>query len=165
MRRCRAVVAPRADHHVDPLGDERVDERRRVGRVVAAGRVGEHVDVGVDVGEHAPHDVALALARLAVDASRLRASPRARCRRSSCCRRRRCAPPGAPRRSRARPLRSWRPDCGRAEERRPSGRPRSQMRAHERASGEIAAEALTRDRLTAGKISRRSRNLPFIFRG
>ena len=58
-------AAPGADHHVGALGQQRVDQLRRILRRIGAVAIGHQIDVGIDVGEHAPHDVALALARLA----------------------------------------------------------------------------------------------------
>jgi hypothetical protein len=60
-------VAAGSDDHVATLGDQRVDELRRIFRRVGAVAVGHQVDVRVDVGEHAPDDVALALPRLPDD--------------------------------------------------------------------------------------------------
>ena len=54
------------DRHVGALGQERVDELWRVVGIVGAVAVGHDVEIGVEVGEHAPDDVALALTRLAV---------------------------------------------------------------------------------------------------
>ena len=51
----------RADDHVELLVEQQVDHRRRRGGIVGQVAVGHDVDVGVDVGEHAPDDVALAL--------------------------------------------------------------------------------------------------------
>ena len=53
--------------HVEPVVDQLVDHRRRARRVVGGVAVDQHVDVGLDVGEHAPHHVALALVGLAAD--------------------------------------------------------------------------------------------------
>ena len=55
------LVAPGADHHVELVCEQQVDHRRRRLRVVGQVAVGHDVDVGIDVGEHAPDDVALAL--------------------------------------------------------------------------------------------------------
>jgi len=51
--------------HVHPLGLEQLDHPRRGRRVVGVVAVGQHVHVGLDVGEHPANDVALALQRLA----------------------------------------------------------------------------------------------------
>ena len=58
-----------ADHHVELLRSEALDQHRRRRRVVGHVAVGEYVDVGVNVGEHAPDHVALALVGLAADDS------------------------------------------------------------------------------------------------
>ena len=47
--------------------EQAVDHLRRGGGVVGAVAVDQHIDVGLDVGEHAAHDIALALQRLAAD--------------------------------------------------------------------------------------------------
>ena len=87
---------------------------RRARRVVGGVAVDQHVDVGLDVGEHAPHHVALALVRLAPHhGAGAGARPR-RCGRSNCCRRRRCRRRAARRGNRPRPCR-WRPPrCSKA---------------------------------------------------
>jgi hypothetical protein len=54
---------PRADHHVEPVRDERLHEHRRRGRVVGTVAVDHHVHVGLDVREHPPDHVALAPVR------------------------------------------------------------------------------------------------------
>ena len=56
-----------ADHHVEPVGEQPLDHGRRARRVVGGVAIDQHVDVGFDVGEHAPHHVALALALFLVD--------------------------------------------------------------------------------------------------
>ncbi|CDX37602.1 hypothetical protein MPLDJ20_200121 [Mesorhizobium plurifarium] len=60
-------AAPGAHHHVGAFGLQDVDQLRRILRRVGAVAVGHHIDVGIDVGEHAPHHIALALTRLAHD--------------------------------------------------------------------------------------------------
>ena len=55
------LVPASADDHVELLGEQHVDHRRRRLGIVGQVAVGHDIDVGVDVGEHAPHDVALAL--------------------------------------------------------------------------------------------------------
>jgi hypothetical protein len=50
------------------LGHERVDERGRVRRVVAAVGVSHDINVSLDIGEHAPHDIGLAAPFFAQDA-------------------------------------------------------------------------------------------------
>ena len=57
------------------LGQQRVDQLRRILRRIGAVAVGHQIDVGLDVGEHAPHDIALALARLADDDGAGRRAP------------------------------------------------------------------------------------------
>ena len=54
----------RAGDHVVLAVEHPLHQPRRRGGVVGAVAVHQHVDVGLDVGEHAPHHVALALARL-----------------------------------------------------------------------------------------------------
>ena len=61
------LVAAGADDHVELLGEQHVDHRRRGRGVVGQVAVGHHVNVGVDVGEHAPDDIALALLPLGAD--------------------------------------------------------------------------------------------------
>ena len=50
-----------ADDHVELLGEQHVDHRRRGLGIVGQIAVGHDVDVGVDVGEHPADDMALAL--------------------------------------------------------------------------------------------------------
>ena len=45
--------------------DQRVDHARRARRIIGRVAIDQHVDVGIDIGEHAPHHMALALAALA----------------------------------------------------------------------------------------------------
>ena len=54
--------------------DQRIDHARGARRVIGRIAVDQHIDVGIDVGEHAPHHMALALAALAahLGASRAR---------------------------------------------------------------------------------------------
>jgi hypothetical protein len=54
-----------ADDHVQVFLDELGDQRRGARGVVGDVAVAHQVDVGIDVGEHAAHDVALALQGLA----------------------------------------------------------------------------------------------------
>ena len=51
---------PHADHHVEMLGAELLDQAGCRRRFIRAVSVGENVNVGFDVGEHPPDDVALA---------------------------------------------------------------------------------------------------------
>ena len=64
--RLLAIDPDRADH-VEPLGHELLDHPPRARRIVGGVAIDQHVDVGLDVGEHAPHHAALALALLAPD--------------------------------------------------------------------------------------------------
>jgi len=52
---------PSADDHIELLVEQFADELGRGGGVVGRVAIGHQVDVGLDVGEHAPHDMALAL--------------------------------------------------------------------------------------------------------
>ena len=79
--RLLAIDPDRADH-VEPLGHELADHRARARRVVGGVAVDQHVDVGLDIGEHAPHHAALALVLLAADDG---AGLRARLRRCGRC--------------------------------------------------------------------------------
>ena len=54
-------------HHVEPVADQFCDHRRRARRVIGGVAVDQHVDVGLDVVEHPPHHMALALMGLAAD--------------------------------------------------------------------------------------------------
>ena len=58
------LVDARRHHHVEPLLDQPRDHGARARGIVGRVAVDQHVDVGVDVGEHAPHHVALALVGL-----------------------------------------------------------------------------------------------------
>src|SRR5262249_24705731 len=55
----------RPDHHVETLFGETRDHGARARRVVGGVTIDQNVDVRVDVGEHSPHHVALALMPLA----------------------------------------------------------------------------------------------------
>ena len=55
---------PRAVDEIEVVVDELADEPRRRGSVVGVVAVDEDVDVGIDVGEHSPDDIALALPAL-----------------------------------------------------------------------------------------------------
>ena len=59
------LVDAGGDHHVEPLVDQLRDHAARARRVVGGVAIDQHVDVGLDVGEHAPDHVAFALVRLA----------------------------------------------------------------------------------------------------
>ena len=58
------VGDPRADHHIQAVFPHPPHHFGRRGGVVGIVAVHQHVDVSFDVGEHAAHDVALALQRL-----------------------------------------------------------------------------------------------------
>ena len=47
------------DDHIEIVADQSIDEPARMARIVGPVAVGHDVDVGVDIGEHPPHDVAL----------------------------------------------------------------------------------------------------------
>ena len=49
-----------ADDHVETFGEQPVDHGAGRGGIVGAVAVGHQIDVGLDVGEHAPDDIALA---------------------------------------------------------------------------------------------------------
>jgi hypothetical protein len=55
------------DHHVQTLVDELGHHAGRTRRVVGRIAIDQHVDVRLDVAEHPPHHVALALIRLAAN--------------------------------------------------------------------------------------------------
>src|SRR6185312_10251403 len=59
------LLDARAHDHVAAVPDQAGDQARRARRVVGGVAVDQDVDVGLDVGEHAAHDKALALPRLA----------------------------------------------------------------------------------------------------
>jgi hypothetical protein len=61
------LMSPASDHHVELVGDQQVDHRLRASRIVGEIAVRHQIDVGVDVGEHASDDVALALLPLRAD--------------------------------------------------------------------------------------------------
>ena len=58
---------PRAVDHVEPVVDQPPDHGRGRGGVVGGVAVHQQVDLGLDVGEHATHDVALALQYFGAD--------------------------------------------------------------------------------------------------
>ena len=47
------------------IRDQRIDHARRAGGVIGRIAIDQHVDIGIDVGEHAPDHMALALAAFA----------------------------------------------------------------------------------------------------
>ena len=111
-------LAADTDDVVEVLVDQLLDHRGRGGGVVGVVAVDQQVDVGVDVGEGASYDVALALERLGADdgAGAQRALDRSgRC---CSCRRRRPSCPGRRRAGRRRPWRPRPPRCGTARSRR-----------------------------------------------
>ena len=61
------LMDARRHHHVQPVLQQPGDHRRRAGRIIGRVAVHQHVDVGIDVGKHPPHHVALALMRLPPD--------------------------------------------------------------------------------------------------
>ena len=61
------LMAPGPDDHVELLGQEHVDHLRCCRRVVGKVAVGHQIYVCIDVGEHAPNDMALALLLLGAD--------------------------------------------------------------------------------------------------
>ena len=54
-------------HHVQVALDETLNQQGRLGRVIGAITVGQHENVSVNVGEHAPYDTAFARCQLSVD--------------------------------------------------------------------------------------------------
>ena len=89
------AIDPVAHHHVEPLLEQARDHGRRARRVIGGIAVDQHVDVGLHVGEHAPHHEALTLVLLA---RKPRRRPRARRPRycpSNCCRIRKSRPRAA----------------------------------------------------------------------
>ena len=61
----RRLIDAKTHHHVEMIRHQRLDHARRAGGIVGRVAVDQHVDIGVDIGEHAPHHMALALAVLA----------------------------------------------------------------------------------------------------
>ena len=59
------LIDAQAHHHVEAIVHQHLDHARGARRVVGRIAIDQHVDVGVDIGEHAPHHVALALAAFA----------------------------------------------------------------------------------------------------
>ena len=56
-----------ADHHIEPIVEQPRDHLAHARRVIGRVAVDQHIDVGFDVREHPPHDIAFALAGLAED--------------------------------------------------------------------------------------------------
>jgi hypothetical protein len=52
-----------ADHHVEIVGDQAVDQLSRRRGIIGHIAVDQHIDLGVHIGEHAAHDIAFALVR------------------------------------------------------------------------------------------------------
>ena len=59
------LIDAEANHHVEMFGEQLFDHGRRARRIVGGVAVDHHIDVGIDVGEHPPDHMALALMRLA----------------------------------------------------------------------------------------------------
>src|SRR5262249_59877564 len=59
------LIDARPDHHVETLFDETRAHDAGARRIVGGVAIHQNVEVRVDVGEHSPHDVALALVPLA----------------------------------------------------------------------------------------------------
>src|SRR5579872_4693460 len=58
---------PAPDYHIERLGGENLDHLRSDRRLVGVIAIDEHVDIGIDVAEHPPDDVTLALHGLVAD--------------------------------------------------------------------------------------------------
>ena len=56
-----------ANHHVEPVFEQPLDHLDRTRRVIGRVAVHHQIDIGLDVGEHAPHHEALTLVLLAED--------------------------------------------------------------------------------------------------
>jgi hypothetical protein len=61
------LVLAGADDHVELIGEQQVDHRRRRLRIIGQIAVRHDIDIGVDVGEHPPDDMTLALLALGTD--------------------------------------------------------------------------------------------------
>ena len=59
------LIDAKAHHHVEVIVDQRVDHARGARGIVGRIAIDQHVDVGIDIGEHAPDHMPLALAALA----------------------------------------------------------------------------------------------------
>ena len=59
------LIDAKAHHHIEMVGQQRIDHARRAGGVVGRVAVDQHIDIGVDIGEHAPDHMTLALAAFA----------------------------------------------------------------------------------------------------
>ena len=53
-------MSPGADDHVELLGEQLIDHRLRRAGIISEVAVSHYIDVGIDVGEHSAHDMALA---------------------------------------------------------------------------------------------------------
>ena len=56
-------IHPDCHHHVEPVLKQPADQAARTRGIVGRVPVHQHVDIGLHIGEHAAHDVALALVR------------------------------------------------------------------------------------------------------
>ena len=59
------LVDTKAHHHVEMIRQQPLDHARRAGGIIGRIAVDQHIDVGVDIGEHPPHHMALALTAFA----------------------------------------------------------------------------------------------------
>ena len=55
------LANPAADHHIELFIEHPRDQAWGRCRIVGRIAIGHHIDVGIDIGEHAPHHRALAL--------------------------------------------------------------------------------------------------------
>ena len=59
-----SLIDPKSHHHVQMIRQQRLDHARGAGGVVSSVAVDQHVDICIDVGEHAADHMALALPTL-----------------------------------------------------------------------------------------------------
>ena len=59
------LIDTKPHHHVEVVVDQRVDHARGAPGIVGRVAIDQHIDVGIDIGEHAPDHMSLALAALA----------------------------------------------------------------------------------------------------
>ena len=59
------LVDAKPHHHVEMIRQQQLDHARRAGGVVGRVAVDQQVDIGIDIGEHPPHHMTLALAAFA----------------------------------------------------------------------------------------------------
>ena len=59
------LIDAKAHHHIETIRHQRIDHARGAGGVVGGIAVDQNIDIGVDVGEHAPDHMTLALAAFA----------------------------------------------------------------------------------------------------